>query len=72
MMLRSFIGILLQSLGFALAFVGILWILQGLGLVNWPANTVMYGKSDWAIYGALASVVGAAMIWGSSRIKPTD
>jgi uncharacterized membrane protein len=72
MMLQSFIGILLQSLGFALVTLGIFWILQGLGLLNWPADTIMYGKSEWALYGAIGCLAGALMIWIATRIKPLD
>lgn len=60
MVLKAFGGLLL-------AF-GIMWALQGLGLLNWPAGSFMLARSEWAFYGALTAAGGMLVIWGASRL----
>jgi hypothetical protein len=58
---------LLLILGlFALA-VGLLWIGQGTGVINWPASSFMIKQIQWAGYGAALGAVGLILIWQSQR-----
>lgn len=55
--------LLVRIFGVVLFLAGILWSLQGLGLVMWPAQSFMLGQEEWAIYGILAAAVGVLLIW---------
>lgn len=46
----------------AIAF-GLLFTLQGLGIVHWPSSSFMLDDRSWAIKGVLVMVVGAALVW---------
>lgn len=56
------IRIFLQIVGFALVLTGLLWVFQGLGLLMWPEDSFMIGKSDWAANGAIALVIGLLVL----------
>jgi hypothetical protein len=45
----------LNILGVVLLVVGVIWILQG---VNILPGSFMTGQMEWAIYGAVAVVIG--------------
>ena len=47
--------------------VGLLWIGQGLGVVNWPASSFMIRQLQWAGYGATLAALGLILIWQSKR-----
>ncbi|WP_160738430.1 hypothetical protein [Altericroceibacterium indicum] len=49
--------------GIVIALAGTLWMLQGLGLVMWPAESFMLADREWAYNGAVAIVVGLVFIW---------
>jgi hypothetical protein len=55
---------LLAGVGALVAIVGIIWTLQGLGVVG---GSVMSGKTLWAVLGPLVAVAGLAMIVASLR-----
>lgn len=69
---RSAIRLALQAIGAALVVSGILWALQGLGIVMWPANSFMLAKHEWALYGAITAMIGGAMLLLASRIDPRE
>lgn len=52
--------------GFLIA-MGIIWALQGLGVLNWPPRSFMIAQREWALYGALTALVGAAILWWAGR-----
>lgn len=52
----------LMALGVVMALMGLLWIGQGLGYINWPASSFMLQQRVWADYGAGLAVVGLIMI----------
>lgn len=58
---------LAQVIGVLLVLAGGLWTLQGLGLVQWPADSFMLADRQWAINGAITVLVGAAILWWGSR-----
>jgi hypothetical protein len=56
---------LLMILGIAAVLMGLLWIGQGLGIVQWPASSFMIDQRPWVARGAVLAVVGAALILAS-------
>ncbi|MEE4206632.1 MAG: hypothetical protein V2I39_10075 [Erythrobacter sp.] len=64
---RSFLVLAVQVLGAALVFSGLLWALQGLGIVMWPAGSFMLAQREWALYGGIAAAIGALLIWAGGR-----
>jgi hypothetical protein len=44
--------------------MGLIWILQGINLLP---GSFMTGHIQWAIYGAILAVVGAALVWWLNR-----
>ncbi len=58
--------ILMIAGGLVLA-MGLLWIGQGTGLVDWPRASLMIDQRPWAWRGAILAVSGAALIWYARR-----
>lgn len=59
---------MLRAAGMFLVAMGIIWVLQGAGLLSWPANSFMLGQSEWTLYGGLLAALGAALIWLAGRL----
>ena len=59
--------ILLLIVGIAALLMGLLWIGQGTGVVQWPASSFMLDQRPWALRGAFLAVVGVALIFLSRR-----
>jgi hypothetical protein len=55
---------LLTGVGVLVAIVGIIWTLQGLGVVG---GSVMTGKTLWAVLGPLVALAGLVMVVASLR-----
>jgi hypothetical protein len=55
---------LLAGVGALVVIVGVIWTLQGLGVVG---GSVMTGKTLWAVVGPLVAVAGLAMVVASLR-----
>jgi hypothetical protein len=47
--------------------MGLLWIGQGLGYIQWPASSFMIDQRPWATRGAILTVVGVGLILASRR-----
>jgi hypothetical protein len=58
---------LLLIAGFLALAVGLLWIGQGTGTINWPQSSFMIRQIQWAGYGALLGAFGLILIWQSKR-----
>jgi len=58
---------LLNALGFLMLASGLLFALQGLGIVRWPADSFMIGVSDWAWRGGLLALGGLLLLWVGRR-----
>ncbi len=56
--------IILSIVGVLLILMGAVWFLQG---VNVLPGSVMTGQVQWAIYGALAIVIGIGLIVLANR-----
>jgi hypothetical protein len=54
--------------GGALIAFGSLFALQGAGIVHWPAESFMLGKSDWIEYGIVVALIGVALALSALRI----
>jgi hypothetical protein len=50
-------------LGILALLIGLLWIGQGSGTINWPQSSFMISQTQWAWYGAALAVVGVILIW---------
>jgi hypothetical protein len=48
---------------------GILFALQGSGLVQWPRQSFMINDHDWIERGIVVALVGAALIFTAWRIQ---
>jgi hypothetical protein len=59
--------LILSIIGLALAFVGIIWFFQGIGLIK---GSFMTNNLLWAIIGPVAVILGVALLWYSNRRKP--
>ena len=56
-------------LGTFAVLMGLLWVDQGYGLVQWPASSFMIDQRPWVTRGALLAVVGLVLIAASRRRK---
>ena len=50
----------------ALAF-GVLFTLQGLGVVRWPAESFMIDQTQWVYYGAVIAILGLFLAFFARR-----
>ena len=58
---------LLLIVGLVALAVGLLWIGQGTGTINWPQSSFMIKQIQWAGYGAALAAAGLILIWQSRR-----
>lgn len=54
-------------IGVIAILVGIVWFLQGIGVDI--GNSFMNGQALWAVIGAVAILIGAALIRGARRTR---
>lgn len=52
--------------GLAIA-VGLLWVGQGTGYVNWPQSSFMISQVQWAYYGTGLGIIGLLAIVFAQR-----
>lgn len=62
-------GIALKVVGCVLIVLGVIWALQGLGVLNWPASSFMLAQREWALYGGITGSLGAAVVWLGVRVE---
>lgn len=55
------------TLGLLALLIGLLWIGQGTGYVNWPQSSFMIRQTQWAWYGAALAAVGLGLMALSRR-----
>ncbi|MCZ8369405.1 MAG: hypothetical protein O9293_05460 [Porphyrobacter sp.] len=53
---------MLRATGMFLVVSGIIWALQGSGLLNWPAGSFMLGEQDWTARGLATAAAGAVLL----------
>ena len=56
--------IVLSIIGVLIGLMGLVWFLQG---VNILPGSVMTGQTQWAIYGAIAIVIGVGLVVFANR-----
>ena len=59
----------LVALGAVLTLLGLLWIGQGMGYVNWPQSSFMIDQRVWATRGTAVAVAGLLLILVSRRLR---
>ncbi|WP_448664941.1 hypothetical protein ACG3SL_09785 [Sphingomonas sp. CJ20] len=52
----------------ALAF-GVLFLLQGLGVVRWPSSSFMIDSRTWVVRGGSLAVLGAILLVAARRYR---
>lgn len=57
----------LLIVGIAALLIGLLWIGQGTGVIQWPSSSFMLDQRPWAIRGAILGVIGIALILLAQR-----
>jgi uncharacterized membrane protein HdeD (DUF308 family) len=58
--------IALRVIAVLLVLIGVVWILQGINILP---GSFMTGQMKWAVYGAIAVVVGIAIFIASGRTQ---
>ena len=59
--------IVLLLVGLIAIAVGLLWIGQGTGYVQWPASSFMIKQMQWAYYGGALALLGVFIVFWSQR-----
>jgi hypothetical protein len=57
----------LTIVGVAAILMGLLWIGQGLGLVDWPKSSFMIDQRPWALRGGVLAVLGVVALVFAGR-----
>ncbi|MES2095786.1 MAG: hypothetical protein V4459_03430 [Pseudomonadota bacterium] len=57
----------LRIVGVLAIAMGLLWFLQGTGVVHWPASSFMLDVRIWALWGALLAAGGVLLVWLGRR-----
>jgi hypothetical protein len=65
-MMRTIIWIILSIFGVLIALMGAVWILQGINILP---GSFMTGQTQWAIYGAIAVIIGLVLLVAANRRK---
>ena len=50
-------------IGLLILLMGIFWVGQGMGYIQWPANSFMISQNKWAYYGGGLIVIGILVMW---------
>jgi hypothetical protein len=58
--------IFLSILAVLLILVGVVWVLQGIGVIG---GSVMTGQSQWTIIGGVSFIVGVVLLVFANRKK---
>lgn len=53
---------MLRAAGLFLIAMGIIWALQGAGLLAWPAKSFMLGQDHWVLRGLVTAAIGGALL----------
>jgi uncharacterized membrane protein len=60
---------ILFVLGTAMAVMGVLWIGQGLGYIQWPRSSFMLDQRVWADYGSALAIAGLLLVLLARRLR---
>ena len=53
---------MLKAAGTFLAVMGVIWALQGAGILNWPASSFMLSQPEWVSRGAITAAGGVILL----------
>ena len=53
--------------GILAVLLGLLWVGQGMGVVNWPASSFMIDQRPWVTRGVVLALAGIVLIAASRR-----
>lgn len=54
--------LMLRATGLFLIALGIIWALQGGGLLGWPAGSFMLGQETWVLRALAMAALGAVLL----------
>jgi hypothetical protein len=57
----------LLIVGIVAVLMGLLWVGQGAGVIQWPASSFMLDQRPWVLRGAILAAVGLVVILVSRR-----
>jgi len=60
---------LMVAIGLAAIAFGLLFTLQGLGIVHWPRSSFMLEDRSWAVRGVIMMAGGALMAWFGRKLR---
>jgi hypothetical protein len=66
---RRLLATALAVAGVLLLAFGLLFVLQGAGVVRWPADSFMIDARAWVVRGLLVMAAGAAALLASRRLR---
>ena len=52
-----------------MAFSGLFWALQGLGIIMWPPESFMLADRRWTLYGLIWAALNAGFLWFAVRSR---
>ena len=62
--------LLVRIIAMALIVFGVMWSLQGLGVLMWPPQSFMLAQREWGLYGAIVAGFGVLILLLSAWIGP--
>ena len=65
----AIVRLLMVVIGLLAVAFGLLFTLQGLGIVHWPRSSFMLDDRSWAVRGAVLIVGGALMAWYGRKLR---
>ena len=65
----ALVRLLMIVIGVAALLAGLLFTLQGLGIVHWPRSSFMLDDRSWAVRGAVLVVGGTLMAWYGRKLR---
>lgn len=58
----------LMIVGAILAFVGLCWLGQGMGVIRWPASSFMIDQYLWVVTGSVTGALGLLLVLIARRL----
>lgn len=65
----TILRVLMVVVGLLAILFGLLFTLQGLGIVHWPRSSFMLDDRSWAVRGAVLVAGGVLMAWFGRRLR---
>jgi hypothetical protein len=65
----AILRVLMVVIGVLAVLFGLLFTLQGLGIVHWPRRSFMLDDTSWAWRGGIMVIGGALMAWYGRKLR---